>query len=179
MRRFLLRLIVTGIAIVIVAKLLSSGIHITNDDLGTLVIIALVISLVNAIIRPVVMFLSCPFIILSLGILVPVINGLMLMLAAGISGGRLQIDNLGWAIVAGLIMMVVVLVLERRPVAPGAPLSIKTGRRTLPVVFLPLSRETRCPSDPSYLPRHPTPPFSIIYRLAANARPAARARGCG
>ncbi len=111
MRNFLLRLIVNGIAIVIVAALLP-GIRIANNDLGTLAIIALVIGLVNAIIRPVVMILSCPFIILSLGILIPVINGLMFMLVDWIVGDRLTIDNFGWAILGGLVMMVVVLILE-------------------------------------------------------------------
>lgn len=111
MRNFVLRLIVNAIAILIVAALLP-GIHIASTDIGTLVIIALVIGLVNAIIRPIVMILSCPFIILSLGILVPIINGLMLMLSASILGDRLVVDGLGWAIGGGLIMMVVVLILE-------------------------------------------------------------------
>ncbi len=111
MRNFLLRLVVNAIAIMIVAALLP-GIQIASTDIGTLAIVALVIGVVNAIIRPVVMILSCPFIILSLGILVPVINGLMLMLSASILGDRLRVDGLGWAIGGGLIMMVVVLILE-------------------------------------------------------------------
>jgi putative membrane protein len=111
MRNFLLRLVVNGIAIAVVAALLP-GIHVVNNDLGTLAILALIFGLVNAIVRPVVMVLSCPFIILTLGILIPVINGLMLMLTAWIAGDRMQVDGLGWAILGGLIMGLVVLVLE-------------------------------------------------------------------
>jgi putative membrane protein len=111
MRNFLLRLVVNGIAIAVVAALLP-GIHVVNNDLGSLAILALIFGLVNAIVRPVVMVLSCPFIILTLGILIPVINGLMLMLTAWIAGDRMQVDGLGWAILGGLIMGLGVLVLE-------------------------------------------------------------------
>ena len=111
MQRFLLRLVVNGLAIAIIAALLP-GIQIANNDIGTLAVLALIFGVVNAIVRPIVMILSCPFIILSLGLLIPIINGLLLMLPASISGGRMTVDGLGWAIVGGLLMGLVVLVLE-------------------------------------------------------------------
>lgn len=111
MRGFILRLIINGIAIAVVAALLP-GITVANNDLGTLAVLALIIALVNALVKPVIMLLGCPFIILSLGLLIPIINGLLLMLAAALSGGRLIVDGLGWAILGGLIMGVVSMVLE-------------------------------------------------------------------
>ncbi len=111
MRNLVLRLVVNGLAIAVVAALLP-GITITNDGIGSLAILAVLIAIVNAFVKPIVMILSCPFIILSLGILIPVINGLMLMLVASLSGGRLVVDNFGWAIVGGIIMAIVVIVLE-------------------------------------------------------------------
>ena len=111
MRRFVLRLIVNGLAIAIIAALLP-GINIVNNDLGTLVVLALIFGVVNAIVRPIVMIMSCPFIILSLGLLIPIINGLLLMLTASLAGDRMTVDGLGWAIVGGLLMGLVVLVLE-------------------------------------------------------------------
>lgn len=111
MQRFVLRLIVNGLAIAIIAALLP-GINVINNDIGTLAILALIFGLVNAIVRPIVMILSCPFIILSLGLLIPVINGLMLMLTAAIAQDRMTVENFGWAILGGLLMGLVVLVLE-------------------------------------------------------------------
>lgn len=111
MRGFILRLIINGIAIAVVAALLP-GITVANNDLGTLAVLALIIALVNALVKPVIMLFGCPFIILSLGLLIPIINGLLLMLAAALSGGRLIVDGLGWAILGGLIMGVVSMVLE-------------------------------------------------------------------
>ncbi len=111
MRNFVLRLIVNGIAIALVASLLS-GITVINNDIGTLAVLALIFALVNALVKPVIMVLGCPFIILTLGLLIPVINGLMLMLTASLAGDRLTVDGLGWAILGGLIMGVVSMVLE-------------------------------------------------------------------
>ncbi|GAB4572862.1 MAG: hypothetical protein Kow0077_13530 [Anaerolineae bacterium] len=111
MRDFVLRLVINGIAIAVVAALLP-GITIADDGIGTLALIALIIALVNAVVKPVILILGCPFILLSLGILIPIINGLMLMLSASLSGGRLQIDGLGWAILGGLIMGLLSIILE-------------------------------------------------------------------
>ena len=111
MRNFVLRLIVNGLAIAIVAALLP-GITISDNGIGTLAVLALIIAIVNAVIKPVVMLLGCPFIILSFGILIPIINGLLLMLIGSLAGDRMMVDGLGWAILGGLIMGVVVMVLE-------------------------------------------------------------------
>ncbi len=111
MGKFLLRVIVNAIAIAITASLLP-GIHVINQDLGTLLIIGLIFGIMNALIKPVLTLLTCPFIILSLGLFVFVINGLMLLLTASLSGGRLIIDGFWWAVVGGIIMGIVGLILE-------------------------------------------------------------------
>lgn len=111
MRNFVIRLVINAIAIALVASLLP-GINVINNDIGTLAVLALIFALVNALVKPVIMVLGCPFIILSLGLLIPVINGLMLMLTANLAGDRLTVNGLGWAILGGLIMGVVSMVLE-------------------------------------------------------------------
>jgi putative membrane protein len=109
--KFLLRIIINAIAIAITASLLP-GIHVVNQDLGTLLIIGLIFGIVNALIKPVLSVLTCPFIILTLGLFIFVINGLMLLLTASLSGGRLTIDGFWWAVGGGIIMGIVGLVLE-------------------------------------------------------------------
>lgn len=111
MGKFLLRVIINAIAIAITAKLLA-GIHVVNNDLGTLLIIGLIFGIVNALIKPILSVLTCPFIILTLGLFIFVINGLMLLLTASLSGGRLVIDGFWWAVAGGIIMGIVGLVLE-------------------------------------------------------------------
>jgi putative membrane protein len=109
--KFLLRVIINAIAIAITASLLP-GIHVVNQDLGTLLVIGLIFGLVNALIKPILAVLTCPFIILTLGLFIFVINGAMLLLTASLSGGRLIIDGFWWAVLGGIIMGIVGLVLE-------------------------------------------------------------------
>src|SRR5215470_13284921 len=111
MGKFLLRVIINAIAIAITASILP-GIHVVNQDLGTLLIIGLIFGIVNALIKPILSVLTCPFIILTLGLFIFVINGLMLLLTASLSGGRLTIDGFWWAVAGGIIMGVVGLILE-------------------------------------------------------------------
>ena len=111
MRNFLLRVIVSAIAIAVTAALLP-GIRVANSDILTYLLLGLIFGLVNALIKPIVSFLSCPLVFLTLGLFLFVINGIMLLITAALSGGRLAVDGLGWAIVGGIIMGVVNMVLE-------------------------------------------------------------------
>ena len=111
MGKFLLRVIINAIAIAITASILP-GIHVVNQDLGTLLIIGLIFGIVNALVKPLLSLLTCPFIILTLGLFILVINGAMLLLTANLSGGRLIIDGFWWAVLGGIIMGIVGLVLE-------------------------------------------------------------------
>jgi putative membrane protein len=111
MGNIILRIIVNAIAIAITAALLP-GIHVVNNDVGTYIIIGIVFGLINAIVKPIVTLLTCPLVIVSLGLFILVINGLMLMITASLVPERLMIDNFGWAIVGGIIMGIVGVVME-------------------------------------------------------------------
>ena len=80
---FLLRLIATAIALW-VAVLIVPGITYTGGALG-LVGVAILFGLVNAFIRPILKLLTCPLVVLTLGLFVFVLNGLMLWLTSELS----------------------------------------------------------------------------------------------
>jgi putative membrane protein len=111
MRQFILRVIINAVAVAITAKLLP-GFHVASDSLWTLLIIGLIFGLVNAFIRPLLTLLTCPLVMVTLGLFILVINGVLLQITAWIAGDRLKIDNFGWAILGGIIMAVVGLILE-------------------------------------------------------------------
>jgi putative membrane protein len=111
MGKLLGRIIINAIAIGITAAVLP-GIHVLNNDIGTYLLLGLVFGLVNALIKPIVGLLTCPLVILTLGLFALVINGVMLLITAALSDGRLVVENLGWAIVGGIIMGIVNIVLE-------------------------------------------------------------------
>ena len=111
MGRFLIRVFINAVAIAVTASLLD-GIHVANNDLGTLLIIGLVFGIVNAVAKPILIFLTCPAVILSLGLFIFVINGLLLMLTSSLVGDRLSIDGFGTAILGGIIMGILGMIME-------------------------------------------------------------------
>jgi len=112
MRKFILRVIIYAIGIALVAEIVP-GIHIPNDMLSTLIIIGVVFGILNAILKPIITFLTCPLVILSLGLFVLVINGVMLLITATLIPARLQIDGIWPAILGGIVMSIISLILER------------------------------------------------------------------
>lgn len=84
MNVILLRWIINAIALWI-AVLLVPGIQ-APDDVVPLAITAAIFGLVNALIRPVFSLLTCPLILLTLGLFTLVINALMLWLTSWIAG---------------------------------------------------------------------------------------------
>jgi putative membrane protein len=87
--RFLIWVLVNALALA-AATWIMGGITLTDssrsDQLLTLIGVALVFGVVNAIVRPIVNLLSLPLIILTLGLMIFVVNALMLMLTSWISG---------------------------------------------------------------------------------------------
>lgn len=107
----LIRVVVNAVAIGLTAYLLP-GIRVTDNSIGTYLLLGLIFGLVNALVKPIISALTCPLVILTLGLFILVINGVMLLITANVSGGRLQVDGLSVAIIAGIVMGVINVVLE-------------------------------------------------------------------
>ena len=112
MRKFILRVIIYAVGIALVAEIVP-GIHVANDTLSTLIIIGLVFGILNAIVKPLIAFLTCPLVILSLGLFVLVINAVVLLITASLIPARLQIDGFWPAFLGGIVMSIISLILER------------------------------------------------------------------
>ncbi len=80
----LIRWVITSLSLFIAAWLVP-GIRVESEAWTIFAGMAIILGLVNAIIRPVLKLLSCPLIILTLGLFVLVINGITLWLASGIA----------------------------------------------------------------------------------------------
>lgn len=102
---FLLNLIVSALALYAVSQLYS-GVHFAPGA-GPLdiAVAALVLGLVNALIRPVLGLLSLPITLLTLGLFALVLNGLMLWLTAQFTA--LDVDGLGAAVVGAVLLSIV------------------------------------------------------------------------
>lgn len=89
--RFILNLLAAAVAFWVATKLLPNQIVVssTGDTArywGTLVIVALIFGLINAVVKPIVQTLGCALVVLTLGLFLIVINAAMLMLTSWISG---------------------------------------------------------------------------------------------
>ncbi|GHG05859.1 membrane protein [Deinococcus piscis] len=107
---FLLNLIVSALALYAVSQLYS-GVHFApGAGAFDIALAALVLGLVNALIRPVLGLLSLPITLLTLGLFALVLNGLMLWLTAQFTA--LDVDGLGAAVVGALLLSLVTWVLN-------------------------------------------------------------------
>jgi putative membrane protein len=86
--KILLRILVNAAALWAAASFVP-GIH--AGGVGSVLALALVFGFVNAFVRPFLRLVSCPIILLTLGLFTLVVNALMLMLAAWL-GSKLGID---------------------------------------------------------------------------------------
>jgi putative membrane protein len=84
-----IRIVVTAVAVWI-STLLLSGITLdtpsTGKKIGTLLAVAVIFGLINAVIRPIVKTIGCAFYILTLGLFALVVNGLLFLLTSWIAG---------------------------------------------------------------------------------------------
>jgi putative membrane protein len=103
MSRFVAHWVVTGLSLV-VADWLLSGIRISSTL--SLILGALVLGLVNALVRPVLTVLTLPLTILTLGLFYLVVNGIAFALAAALVPG-FGVASLGSAMLGALVVAIV------------------------------------------------------------------------
>ncbi len=100
--RFILRWFVCGLGIWIAAGILGQRIN-YDSRIGVIIIAGFILALVNVIIKPVVVILSLPAILFSLGLFMIVINGLMVLLVSKVYSS-LHVTNFGAAMLAGMVI---------------------------------------------------------------------------
>lgn len=119
MLNFAIKTVINGVALWI-AALLVDGIEFGDNASGwqvvkTVLLVALVFGVLNTFVRPIAKLLSLPFIILTLGLFVFVINALMLQLTSWISGKlnlAFHVQEFFWdAILGSLIITFVSMIL--------------------------------------------------------------------
>jgi putative membrane protein len=99
----LLHLIISGIAVVIAAYLLP-GVELQNFIAA--IVVAVVIGVLNALLRPVLIILTLPINILTLGLFTFVINALIVLVTSAVVPG-FAVDNFWWALLFSLVLAIV------------------------------------------------------------------------
>lgn len=111
----LLRLVITAIAIAVAAYLLPAR-YLAVEDAGSVLLFALVLGVLNALVRPILLFFTLPLNLLTLGLFTFVVNAFVFWLATrlplGVSVGGAA-GGLEGAFFAALVVSVVSFVLSR------------------------------------------------------------------
>jgi putative membrane protein len=102
MTGFLLRWLISALGLWL-AQALVAGVEIRGA--GTLLVAALLLGFVNAVVRPVVVVLTLPFTVLTLGLFLWVINAMMLTLVAALLDG-FTLRGFGSAMLGALVISV-------------------------------------------------------------------------
>jgi putative membrane protein len=112
--KLLVRWIITGLALFAAAWLVP-GIVVEGNGWTVYAVMAVILGLINAVVRPILKLLTCPLIILTLGVFVLVINGFTLWLSSQIAQGLnvgYSVEGFGAAFLGGLIVSVVSVILS-------------------------------------------------------------------
>jgi putative membrane protein len=116
MTRILMSWILSAAALAAAAGLLGEHMNIgragdtDGERIIALAVVALVFSLINTFVAPIVKTLSLPFIILTLGLFLLVINALLLLLTDWIAGKldvSFYVENFGWALLGAIVISIV------------------------------------------------------------------------
>lgn len=107
---FLIRLLVNALALYLVTRLYAGVTFAPGAGAGSVLLAALVLGVVNALIRPVLLLLSLPVNVLTLGLFTLVVNGVVLWLVAGVTA--LDVAGFGAAILGALVLALISWILD-------------------------------------------------------------------
>jgi len=109
MQRLLLKILILGTAVMFSSYLIP-GVHVI--DFVSALLVALVLSFLNAFLKPILVLISIPITILTLGLFLLVINALLIMLAAYMLRPSFEVDGFWWALLFSFVLSFITSILE-------------------------------------------------------------------
>ena len=106
---FVIQLVLSALAVIIAAYIIP-GIHVKN--FVNALIVAIVLSLLNVFVEPIMVWLTIPITIVTFGLFLLVINALIIMLAGAIVPG-FKVDGFWWALIFSILLSIVTYLLEQ------------------------------------------------------------------
>jgi len=106
--KLILRLLLNAIAVVILSYVLP-GVGV--DSMLTAIIVAVVLSILNFLVKPILVIFTLPITILTLGLFLLVINAIIILLAANLIDG-FYVTSFWWAIIFSLLLSLLQAILQ-------------------------------------------------------------------
>ncbi|WP_428986995.1 phage holin family protein [Virgibacillus pantothenticus] len=110
MMRWLLSIVLNAVALIVVAQLFDSF-HL--EGFGTAVLASFILSILNILVKPILVILTLPITMLTLGLFLFIINAITLMMAQAVMGSSFAIDGFGTAVLAAIIISIINMLLNR------------------------------------------------------------------
>jgi putative membrane protein len=110
MKKLVISLLVNTVVLMVVAGFFESF---YLEGIGAAVVASILLSIMNVIVKPILVILTLPVTILSLGLFLIVINAITLMLTAGLMGSAFTIDGFGMAILSAVFISVLNLLINK------------------------------------------------------------------
>ena len=111
MKKFVIRMLINAVAFYVALAVLSNhGINPQSEDWYSYLLLALIFGAINATVRPLLMFLTCPLIVLTLGLGTLLVNTAMFYLAGWIGsqfGWGFTVNDFWTAFLGALVVSVV------------------------------------------------------------------------
>ncbi len=108
MTLIIIQILILAIAVILTSYILP-GIYVKS--FWSALLIAIVLALLNAFVRPIMVYLSIPFTLWTFGLFLFVINALIIMLAGAIVKG-FEVKGFWWALIFSIILSVIMYLLE-------------------------------------------------------------------
>ncbi|MEL4308973.1 phage holin family protein [Joostella sp. CR20] len=106
--KFIIRLLLTAVSVVILAKLLP-GVGV--ESYGTAIMVAIALALLNFIVKPILVVLTLPATIITLGLFLLIINACIILLADYFVDG-FSVVNIWWALLFSLLLSILQSIFE-------------------------------------------------------------------
>ena len=106
--KLIIRLLINAVAVIILAKVLN-GVHV--DNYLTAIIVAVVLSVLNVLVKPLLIILTLPITIVTLGLFLLVVNAIIIMLASKLIDG-FHVDTFWTAVLFSILLTILQSVLR-------------------------------------------------------------------
>ena len=100
--KFIIKLLLTALIVVALSQVLPG---ITTDGYGTAILVALALSLLNFIVRPILVLLTLPITVVTLGLFLLVINVLIIYIADSMISG-FRVTSFWWTLVFSILLAI-------------------------------------------------------------------------
>jgi len=98
--KLILRILLSGLAVILLANILP---NVTVDSYVTAIIVAILLSVLNFLVKPILVILTLPVTILTFGLFLLIINAVIILLADALVAG-FSVGNIWWALLFSLLL---------------------------------------------------------------------------